>query len=31
VLNSVVADGRLKAVWEEWIPLLPFPLVGEGD
>lgn len=24
-LESVIADGRLEAVWREWMPQLPFP------
>lgn len=30
-LNGLIADGRLKATWEEWIPLLPFPLTESED
>ena len=25
-LDAAIADGRLEAVWKEWMPLLPFPM-----
>ena len=28
-LDAVRADGRLRAVWEKWMPHLPFPLGAE--
>lgn len=28
-LAAVIADGSLEAVWQRWMPLLPFPLAGE--
>jgi polar amino acid transport system substrate-binding protein len=28
-LAAVIADGRLRSVWEEWMPTLEFPLVPE--
>lgn len=30
-LGAVIADGRLQAVWEKWMPELPFPLETRAD
>jgi polar amino acid transport system substrate-binding protein len=30
-LGAVIADGRLRAVWEKWMPELPFPLGSRAD
>ncbi len=30
-LGGIIADGRLKAVWHQWMPELPFPLGGDAD
>lgn len=28
-LDAAIADGRLKAIWQEWMPALPFPFEKE--
>lgn len=29
-LAAVIADGRLEAVWQQWLPTLGFPFAAEG-
>jgi polar amino acid transport system substrate-binding protein len=30
-LGAVIADGRLRSVWHQWMPTLDFPLVPEDQ
>jgi polar amino acid transport system substrate-binding protein len=31
VLDAAIVDGRLQAIWSEWMPSLPFPLTPTAE